>query len=70
MLDDRPRGALVQPRRAALALKVGELKKKGMTFITEKEGLKVDEFRKGVAAEVAKDFPTWKPYLDRISAIK
>lgn len=49
---------------------IGELKKKGMTFITEKEGLKVDEFRKGVAAEVAKDFPTWKPYLDRIAAIK
>jgi tripartite ATP-independent transporter DctP family solute receptor len=49
---------------------IGELKKKGMTFITEKEGLKVDEFRKGVAAEVAKDFPTWKPYMDRIAAIK
>jgi hypothetical protein len=41
-----------------------------MTFITEKEGLKVDEFRKGVAAEVAKDFPAWKPYMDRIAAIK
>jgi tripartite ATP-independent transporter DctP family solute receptor len=49
---------------------IGELKKKKMTFITEKEGLKVDEFRKGVAAEVNKDFPAWKPYMDRIAAIK
>jgi tripartite ATP-independent transporter DctP family solute receptor len=49
---------------------IGELKKKGMTFITEKEGLKLDEFRKGVATEVQKDFPAWKPYLDRIAAIK
>ena len=49
---------------------IGELGKKGMTFITEKEGLKIDEFRKAVVAQVAKDFPTWQPYMDRIAAIK
>lgn len=49
---------------------IGELTKKGMKFITAKDGLKVEEFRKGVSAEVAKDFPTWKPYMDRIAAIK
>jgi tripartite ATP-independent transporter DctP family solute receptor len=49
---------------------IGELKKKGMTVITAKDGLKVDDFRKGVAAEVNKDFPSWKPYMDRIIAIK
>ena len=49
---------------------VGELKKKGMTVITAKEGLKVDEFRQRVSAEVNKDFPSWKPYMDRIIAIK
>ena len=49
---------------------IGELKKKGMTFVTEKDGLKVAEFRDKVAAEIAKDFPTWKPYMDRIAAVK
>ncbi len=49
---------------------IGELKKKGMTFVTEKEGLKIDEFRQRVSAEVAKDFPTWKGYMDRIAAVK
>jgi len=49
---------------------IGELSKKGMKFITEKDGLKVEEFRKRVSAEVSKDFPTWKPYMERIAAIK
>jgi len=49
---------------------IGELSKKGMKFITVKDGLKVDEFRKRVSAEVSKDFPTWKPYMERIAAIK
>jgi TRAP-type C4-dicarboxylate transport system substrate-binding protein len=49
---------------------IGELKKKGMTFVTEKEGLKIDEFRQRVSAEVEKDFPTWKAYMDRIAAVK
>jgi TRAP-type C4-dicarboxylate transport system substrate-binding protein len=49
---------------------IGELKKKGMTFVTEKDGLKVAEFRDKVAGEIAKDFPTWKPYMDRIAAVK
>jgi TRAP-type C4-dicarboxylate transport system substrate-binding protein len=49
---------------------VEELKKRGMTFVTEKDGLKVGEFRDKVSAEIAKDFPTWKPYMDRIAAMK
>lgn len=49
---------------------IAELKKKGMTFITEADGLKLPEFREKVIAEVNKDFPTWKPYIDRISAIR
>jgi tripartite ATP-independent transporter DctP family solute receptor len=49
---------------------VEELRKKGMTFITEKDGLKVAEFRERVAAEISKDFPTWKAYIDRIAAVK
>lgn len=49
---------------------IDELKKKGMTFITEKEGLKVADFRTSVSAQVKADFPTWGPYIERISAIK
>ena len=49
---------------------IGELTKKGMKFITVKDGLKVDEFRQRVSAEVNKDFPTWKPYMERIAAVK
>jgi hypothetical protein len=41
-----------------------------MTFITEKEGLKVAEFRTAVSAQVKTDFPTWGPYLERIAAVK
>ena len=43
---------------------------KGMTFITEKDGLKVDEFRKAVTAQVSADFPDWKPIMERIAAVK
>lgn len=49
---------------------IAELKKKGMTFITEKEGLKVDQFRTAVTAQVKADFPTWGPYIERIAAVK
>jgi TRAP-type C4-dicarboxylate transport system substrate-binding protein len=49
---------------------IGELQKKGMTFVTEKDGLKIGEFRERVSAEVNKDFPTWKAYMDRIAAVK
>lgn len=49
---------------------IDELKKKGMKFITEADGLKVDEFRKSVVAQVRTDFPTWGPYIERIAAVK
>ena len=49
---------------------IDELKKKGMTFITDKDGLKVDEFRKSVGAQVNADFPTWGPITQRIADVK
>ena len=49
---------------------VGELKKKGMTIITSGDGLKIDEFRTRVSAEVDKDFPSWRPYRERIAVMK
>ncbi|WP_170134967.1 TRAP transporter substrate-binding protein [Acuticoccus kandeliae] len=49
---------------------IGELEGKGMTFITPDDGLKLDAFRESVSAEVAKDFPDWKPYIDKIAEIQ
>ena len=68
-LDGIAQESLRMAQKAELDL-IGELQKKGMTVITAKDGLKIDGFRKGVATEVNKDFPSWKPYMDRISAIK
>lgn len=68
-LDELAQETLKQAQKDEQDL-IAELKKKGMTFISEKDGLKVDEFRKGVAAQVSKDFPTWKPYMERIAAVK
>ena len=49
---------------------VAELTDKGMTFITEADGLKIDAFREGVEAQVAKDFPAWTEPMERIRAIE
>jgi TRAP-type C4-dicarboxylate transport system substrate-binding protein len=68
-LDQIAQETLRQAQKAENDL-ITELKKKGMTFVTEKEGLKVGAFRERVAAEVNKDFPTWKAYMDRIAAVK
>jgi TRAP-type C4-dicarboxylate transport system substrate-binding protein len=68
-LDQIAQETLRQAQKAENDL-ITELKKKGMTFVTEKEGLKVEAFRERVAAEVNKDFPTWKAYMDRIAAVK
>jgi TRAP-type C4-dicarboxylate transport system substrate-binding protein len=48
---------------------VGVLTKKGMTFITEKDGLRTDLFRKGVLEQVKIDFPDWPPYYEKIAKI-
>ena len=47
-----------------------DLEAKGMTFVTEKDGLDVDGFRKAVLGQVAKDFPEWGSYITQIQAVK
>ena len=42
----------------------------GMTFITEKNGLKLDEFKNSVSARIKADFPEWAGYSDQIQAVK
>ena len=68
-LDGLAWETLEQAQQAETDL-IAELEGKGMTFITEEDGLKLDEFRSGVQAQVNEDFPTWRPYMDRISAIQ
>ena len=41
-----------------------------MTFVTTKDGLQLDAFKESVGAQVDQDFPTWKPYMDRIAAVE
>ena len=47
-----------------------ELEAKGMVFVTEKDGLDVEGFRKSVLAQVNKDFPEWAKYIEQIRAVK
>jgi tripartite ATP-independent transporter DctP family solute receptor len=42
----------------------------GMTFITEADGLDIEAFRTAVDAQVAADFPSWAPYMERIRAVQ
>lgn len=56
--------------RDSEAKEIAFLKEKGATIITEKEGLKVGEFRDSVLKQVNADYPNWKSYLDQLAAIK
>ena len=48
---------------------IGVLTDKGMTFITEKDGLKSDMFREGVLKQVTIDFPDWPPFYEKIAKV-
>lgn len=49
---------------------LADLKSKGMTVVTEADGLDVDAFRTAVGKQVGLDFPKWQGYIDKIIAIK
>ena len=49
---------------------IEELTGKGMTFITEEDGLQVGAFRDSVIAQVNADFPDWGPLMERIAAVE
>ncbi|MDF2096466.1 TRAP transporter substrate-binding protein [Aquibaculum arenosum] len=68
-LDEMAQETLADANQAQQDLIV-ELEGKGMTFITEEDGLDIEAFREGVVAQVNEDFPTWGPYMERIRAIK
>ncbi len=60
----------VEWNKEADKIMMEKLKEKGVTFITEKDGLKVDAFKAGVMTELKKDFPEWTGYIERIKEIK
>lgn len=68
-LDEMGRRSL-QWYRESEAKEIAFLKDKGVTVIDTGNGLKLDEFRKAVGKQVDADYPNWKPYLERIEAIK
>lgn len=68
-LDDLAQETLQMAQDSEAEL-ISTLEGHGMTFITEEDGLKIDEFRQGVEAQVSQDFPTWPPYMERIRAIE
>ena len=47
-----------------------DLEDKGMTFIEAKDGLDLEAFRAAVLAQINKDFPEWKGYIEQIQAVK
>ena len=46
------------------------LRSKGVTIIEAKDGLNLNAFRSAVGAQMAKDFPNWTGYIQKISAIQ
>jgi len=68
-LDDLAQETLESAMQAEQEL-IGELEGKGMTFITAEDGLEIEAFRESVGAQVERDYPTWKPYMERIGAIQ
>ncbi len=47
-----------------------DLEAKGMTFVTDKDGLDLGAFRKAVNDQVVKDFPEWGSLIQQIQAVK
>lgn len=68
-LDEMAQETLETAMRAEQEL-IAELEGHGMTFITVDDGLEIEAFRESVGAQVAQDYPTWKPYMERIGAIQ
>jgi tripartite ATP-independent transporter DctP family solute receptor len=69
MLDDLAQETLAIAQEDEEKL-ITELEGKGMTFVSVEDGLQLDAFKESVTAQVNQDFPTWKPYMDRIAAVE
>lgn len=69
VLDELAQETLAMAQQAEEEL-ITELEGKGMTFVTTEDGLQLDAFKESVTAQVNQDFPTWKPYMERIAAVE
>ena len=69
VLDDEAKKSLQMAQEAEAKL-VEELKGRGMTIITEADGLDVAAFREKVGAQIAQDFPNFTPLIEQIQAVK
>jgi tripartite ATP-independent transporter DctP family solute receptor len=47
-----------------------DLEAKGMIFVTDKDGLNLDAFRKAVLAQIGKDFPEWDGLIKQIQSVQ
>jgi tripartite ATP-independent transporter DctP family solute receptor len=69
VLDDKAKESLQWATESEEDL-IAELKGRGMTFITEADGLDLAAFNEKVSAQVAQDFPNFKPLIEHIQAVK
>lgn len=69
VLDAKAEESLVWAQESEAEL-VAELTEKGMTVVTEEDGLDIDAFRERVLAQINGDFPSYQPYIEQIMAIE
>ena len=69
VLDAKAEESLVWAQESEAEL-VAELTEKGMTVVTEDDGLDIDAFRERVLAQINGDFPSYQPYIEQIMAIE
>jgi TRAP-type C4-dicarboxylate transport system substrate-binding protein len=69
VLDDEAKRSLELAKESEAKL-VDELKGRGMTVITEADGLDVAAFREKVSAQIQQDFPSFEPLIAQIEAVK
>lgn len=67
-LAEKAQESLAWAQEADAAL-VAELRRRGMTVLTEADGVDNAAFRTAVLAQVSRDFPAWTPLIERIGAI-
>ncbi len=69
VLDDEAKNSLQMATESEAKL-VTDLKGRGMTVLTETDGLDIAAFRDKVSAQIKADFPNFEPLLAQIAAVK
>lgn len=69
VLDDETKKSLAMAAESEIKL-VADLKGRGMTILTEVDGLDVAAFREKVSAQIKTDFPNFEPLIAQIEAVK